>query len=250
MKLVYPLLLRYFLLGKLYWSIEILYAIFPVVGGRQYEADNLLQLEEVGRLIGRIHQIGYQHNFTSRPTIAIDEYLITPRNILANTSLLATDLKPSFLLVLDKLIIEVKKRWSQQYRCLRLQGDCHPGNILWRDGPFIVDFDDARNGPAIQDLWMLLNGERREQRIQLEILLEGYTEYTHFDNEQLSLIEPLRAMRMVHYLSWIVRRWEDPAFPRAFPWMIEYDFWHKQQLLFSEQINVLNEQPLQPGLAY
>lgn len=97
---------------------------------------------------------------------------------------------------------------------------------------------------------MLLNGERREQRIQLEILLEGYTEYTHFDNEQLSLIESLRAMRMVHYLSWIVRRWEDPAFQRAFPWMIEYDFWHKQQLLFSEQITALNEQPLQPGLVY
>ncbi|WGO83451.1 serine/threonine protein kinase [Arsenophonus apicola] len=226
------------------------YAVFPAVGGRQYEADNLLQLEEVGRLIGRIHQIGCQHNFTSRPTIGIDEYLITPRKILANTALLTADLKPSFLLVVDKLIEEVKKRWSQQYHCLRLQGDCHPGNILWRDGPFIVDFDDARNGPAIQDLWMLLNGERREQRIQLEILLEGYTEYAHFDKEQLALIEPLRAMRMVHYLSWIVRRWEDPAFARAFPWMIEYDFWRKQMLLFSEQINALNEQPLQPGLVY
>ncbi|MDR5610349.1 MULTISPECIES: serine/threonine protein kinase [unclassified Arsenophonus] len=227
-----------------------LYAVFPSVGGRQYETDNLLQLEEVGRLIGRIHQIGYQHHFSTRPTIGIDEYLITPRNILANTPLLPGKLKQNFLFVLDELIVEVKKRWSQPHSYLRLQGDCHPGNILWRDGPFIVDFDDARNGPAVQDLWMLLNGERREQRIQLEILLEAYTEYTHFDNEQLALIEPLRAMRMIHYLSWIVRRWEEPAFPRAFPWMIEYDFWRKQQLLFSEQINALNEQPLQPGLIY
>lgn len=108
---------------------------------------------------------------------------------------------------------------------------------MWRDSSFIVDFDDARNGPAIQDLWMFLNGERWEQRIQLEILLEAYTKFTHFDNKQLALIEPLRAMRMVHYLLWIVRCWQDPAFP----WMTEYDFWHKQQLLFSEQSEVLNE---------
>ncbi|KAB1051710.1 serine/threonine protein kinase, partial [Cronobacter sakazakii] len=128
---------------------------------------------------------------------------------------------------------------------LRLHGDCHPGNILWRDGPLFVDLDDARNGPAIQDLWMLLNGDAAEQRMQMETILEAYEEFTTFNIKELELIEPLRAMRQVYYLAWLIRRWEDPAFPRNFPWLAEEDFWRRQTATFNEQIRALNEPPLQ-----
>ncbi|KLN47362.1 serine/threonine protein kinase, partial [Providencia rettgeri] len=142
-------------------------------------------------------------------------------------------------------IAQVKLQWPTTSSTLRLQGDCHPGNILWRDEAWMVDFDDARNGPAIQDLWMLLNGSRQEQIIQLDTLLETYNEFSDFDVKQLKLIEPLRAMRMVHYLGWIIRRWQDPAFPRAFSWLQADDFWQKQSLEFAQQIERLQDAPLQ-----
>jgi Ser/Thr protein kinase RdoA (MazF antagonist) len=126
-----------------------------------------------------------------------------------------------------------------------LHGDCHPGNILWRDGPLFVDLDDARNGPAVQDLWMLLHGERRDQLMQLDVLLEAYGEFAEFDQRELALIEPLRAMRMVYYLAWVARRWQDPAFPKSFPWMAESDFWLSQTAAFNEQVKLLQEPPLQ-----
>lgn len=145
----------------------------------------------------------------------------------------------------DALTSAVIARWQPGYDALRLHGDCHPGNILWRDGPLFVDLDDARNGPAIQDLWMLLNGDVAEQRMQMETILEAYEEFTTFNIKELELIEPLRAMRQVYYLAWLIRRWEDPAFPRNFPWLAEEDFWRRQTATFNEQIRALNEPPLQ-----
>ncbi len=222
-----------------------LFAIFPSIGGRQYETDNLFQLEEVGRLLGRVHQIGKTKLFSFRPEISIDEYLTAPLQTLATSPLVTAKLREPLLDVLNKLTQEVKSQWPTDYSKLRLHGDCHPGNILWRDEAWLVDFDDSRNGPAIQDLWMLLNGDRREQRIQLDTLLEAYNEFCDFDIKELRLIEPLRAMRMVHYLAWIAKRWQDPAFPKAFPWMNESDFWHRQVKEFTQQIVLLQEPPLQ-----
>ncbi|MEB8480677.1 serine/threonine protein kinase [Cronobacter malonaticus] len=222
-----------------------MFAVFPGLGGRQYETDNLDQMEWVGRYLGRIHQTGKQRLFSHRPTIGINEYLLEPRAIYETSTLIPASLKATFLQATDALTSAVIARWQPGYDALRLHGDCHPGNILWRDGPLFVDLDDARNGPAIQDLWMLLNGDTAEQRMQMETILEAYEEFTTFNIKELELIEPLRAMRQVYYLAWLIRRWEDPAFPRNFPWLAEEDFWHRQTATFNEQIRALNEPPLQ-----
>ncbi|MDU6411621.1 MAG: serine/threonine protein kinase [Yersiniaceae bacterium] len=221
------------------------FAVFPSAGGRQYEVDNLDQLEMVGRYLGRIHQIGSQDVFKARPTLGLDEYVIHPRQVLETCTLIPDGQRHAFLAAADNLINAIQQHWHTQWQPLRLHGDCHPGNILWRDGPCFVDLDDARNGPAVQDLWMLLHGDKAEQRIQLDILLEAYEEFSGFDQRELALIEPLRAMRMVHYLAWVARRWEDPAFPRSFPWMTEGSFWERQTAVFREQLNQLQEPPLQ-----
>lgn len=221
------------------------FTLFPSVGGRQYEIDNDDQLEWVGRYMVRIHQVGKQQLFSERPTIGLDEYLYQPRDVLERTPLLPAKLKPAFLAALNSLIVEVEQYWTTDWAPVRLHGDCHPGNILWRDGPLFVDLDDARNGPVVQDLWMLLHGERQEQLIQLDILLEAYGEFADFDTQQLKLIEPLRAMRMVHYLAWVARRWQDPAFPKSFPWMVDESFWLRQTSAFMEQVKLLRAPPLQ-----
>lgn len=221
------------------------FAVFPSMGGRQYEVDNLDQLEWVGRYLGRIHQVGSRHGFAHRPTMGLTEYLTEPRGIFESCSLIPGALKSDFLKSVDALIAAVTPLWPGDVSGLRLHGDCHPGNILWRDGPLFVDLDDARNGPAVQDLWMLLHGDRNEQRIQLETVLEAYEEFHTFNSRDLSLIEPLRAMRLVYYLAWIIRRWGDPAFPVNFPWLLEEDFWRTQTATFNEQVKVLREPPLQ-----
>lgn len=221
------------------------FAVFQSLGGRQYETDNLDQMEWVGRYLGRIHQVGRRALFQHRPSIGINEYLLEPRTLLAASPLVPAALKDAFLSATDALIDAVRVRWGENTETLRLHGDCHPGNILWRDGPLFVDLDDARNGPAVQDVWMLLNGDKAEQRMQLETIIEAYEEFTSFDMSELTLIEPLRAMRMVYYLAWLIRRWEDPAFPRNFPWLEEEDYWRRQTATFHEQVRVLNEPPLQ-----
>ncbi|WIV88183.1 serine/threonine protein kinase [Proteus appendicitidis] len=227
------------------------FAIFPSIGGRAYETDNLFQLEEVGRTLGRIHQIGRKKNYEYRPTVSIAEYLIAPKLEFESSSLIPNNLKPQFIEVIDKLIHDVRPRIEDStWQILRLHGDCHPGNILWRDEVVMVDFDDSRMGPAVQDFWMLLNGSRQEQVIQLDTILESYYEYQDFDLRELSLIEPLRAIRMVHYLAWVLKRWNDPAFPRAFIWFQEQDFWFKQLALFKGQVEQLNEPPLQLSPMY
>ena len=221
------------------------FAVFPSLGGRQYETDNYDHLEWVGRFLGRIHQEGRKKTFLQRPTIGLEEYIAEPLQILNASTLIPSHLKERLLASISQLSATLQTYWHTRWRPLRLHGDCHPGNILWRDGPLFVDLDDARNGPAVQDLWMLVNGDQQEQRIQWDILLEAYSEFCEFDTHELSLIEPLRAMRMVYYLAWIVRRWHDPAFPGSFPWMTEEDFWQRQIAIFIEQERLLQEPPLQ-----
>lgn len=222
------------------------FAVFPSLGGRQYETDNYDQLEAVGRYLGRLHQTGRKAVFQHRPAIGLAEYFDEPRSVLADSPLIPDSLRVALLEVLDRLRPILQQQWNeQQTTSLRLHGDCHPGNILWRDGPFFVDFDDARSGPAVQDLWMLVNGDQTEQLIQWDILLEAYSEFSEFDVNELILIEPLRTLRMVYYLAWVLKRWQDPAFPHAFPWMADEDFWRRQIAVFSEQEKKLH-QPMSP----
>lgn len=221
------------------------YAVFPSLGGRQFEADNLDQMEWVARYLGRLHQTGRKKVFTHRPSIDVNEYLIEPRHVFERSTLIPSGLKAAFLNATDSLIEAVMAHWHTRFDLLRLHGDCHAGNILWRDGPLFVDLDDARNGPAVQDLWMLLNGDKAERRIQLETIVEAYEEFSEFNTDEIALIEPLRAMRMVYYLAWLIRRWDDPAFPKNFPWLTGEDYWHRQTLTFIEQVKVLQEPPLQ-----
>ena len=238
-----PLLLQ----GKtLHQAQGFWFAVFPSLGGRQYETDNYDQLEAVGRYLGRLHQTGRKAVFQHRPTIGLTEYFDEPRIVLSESPLIPEALRTGLLEVLDRLRPVLEQQWNgQPITSLRLHGDCHPGNILWRDGPFFVDFDDARSGPAVQDLWMLINGDQREQRIQWDILLEAYSEFSEFDVNELILIEPLRTLRMVYYLAWVLKRWQDPAFPHAFPWMADEDFWRRQITVFSEQEKNLH-QPMLP----
>lgn len=220
------------------------FALFASVGGRQFEVDNLDQLEGVGRCLGRIHQVGSRQPFQHRPTIGLEEYLYQPRDLLQQSAFIPSHLSANFFAELDQLISKLESQWRPTNTPIRLHGDCHPGNILWRDGPMLVDLDDSRNGVAVQDLWMLLNGERHEQRMQLEVLLEAYQEFHDFNPVELKLIEPLRGLRMVHYMAWLAKRWQDPAFPVAFPWFNDPKYWENQIIAFREQMNALEEPPL------
>lgn len=220
------------------------FALFNSVGGRQFEVDNEEQLEWVGRFLGRIHKVGASQTFRHRPTIGLDEYLYQPRALLLQSQCIPAHLETSFFNDLDLLIARIEQHWQPDYNPIRLHGDCHPGNILWRDGPMFVDLDDARNGPAVQDLWMLLSGERQEKLLQLDIVLEGYQEFCDFNHSQLKLIEPLRGLRMVHYMAWLAKRWQDPAFPLAFPWFNDPKYWESQVLAFKEQLAALEEPAL------
>ena len=220
------------------------FALFHSVGGRQFEVDNNEQLEWVGRFLGRIHKVGAARSFQHRPTISLDEYLYQPKKVLEHADFVPLHLQNAFFSDLDLLIRTIEPLWPAKQQLIRLHGDCHPGNILWRDGPMFVDLDDARNGPAVQDLWMLLNGELADKLVQLDILLEGYQEFCDFNEHELKLIEPLRGLRMVHYMAWLAKRWNDPAFPLAFPWFNDPKYWESQVLAFKEQIAALAEPPL------
>lgn len=222
------------------------FTVFPSVGGRQFENDNLDQLEWMGRFIGRIHRVSQAKTFKQRPDIDTQSYLDEPRQVLENSTLLPSHLKTAFFAILNPVITAASSAYKAT-DVIRLHGDCHPGNILWRDGPTFVDLDDCRMGPAIQDLWMMLSGDRQQQLLQLDTLIEAYEEFQPFNTNQLALIEPLRAMRMVHYMAWLSRRWEDPAFPRAFPWFADDKYWEGQILALKEQLSAMQEAPLKLG---
>lgn len=219
------------------------FALFPSVGGRQFEVDNLDQLEWMGRFIGRIHGVAKSTSFVHRPTINVNDFLVKPLQELLQSPLIPSSLQQPFFAILQQVVDLTLSLYSSKSN-IRLHGDCHPGNILWRDGPTFVDLDDCRGGPAIQDLWMMLSGDRQQQFIQMDTLIEAYQEFCDFDVGQLALIEPLRAMRMVHYMAWLAKRWQDPAFPQAFPWFADGKYWEQQILGLKEQYSALQDVPL------
>lgn len=220
------------------------YTLFPSVGGRQFELDNLEHLEILGRYLGRLHCLSAQQAFEHRPMLDTQRFLFD-----AKTSLLKSDLVPShlhtpFVTILEQVINKAAQKYKVP-KTIRLHGDCHAGNLLWSaDQLMLVDLDDCQQGPAIQDLWMMLNGDRNEKLVQLDTLLMGYEEFMPFDANELALIEPLRAMRMINYMAWLAQRWQDPAFERNFSWFATDKYWEQQILALKEQLASLDEPSL------
>ncbi|MGO2167354.1 serine/threonine protein kinase [Pseudoalteromonas sp.] len=221
-----------------------LFTLFPSVGGRIFEMDNLDQLEMLGRLIGRMHQAAKTKDFSHRPVICCEEFLDKAKVQLQDSNLVSPGLATAFYTILDMVIAKTKAQYYQA-NSMRLHGDCHAGNILWAGNKLMfVDLDDSRQGPAIQDLWMMLSGDRANQLLQLDTLVGAYEEFCDFDHSQLKLIEPLRAMRMIHYMGWLAKRWDDPAFVRSFSWFADDKYWEQQILALKEQLSALQEPPL------
>ena len=223
------------------------FAVYPCHGGRSPELDNPEQLELLGRFIGRIHALGAVKSFVYRPRLDIESFAIKPSRFLLEQGFIPDHLVPAYQSLTDDLVAQLRISFERvgQVRSLRLHGDCHPGNILWGvTGPLIVDFDDARMGPAVQDLWMFLSGDPAQMRIALEHLLEGYQRFADFNPAESQLIEPLRTLRLIHYAGWLASRWEDPAFPLAFPWFNTIRYWEEHVLTLREQAALLAEPPL------
>ncbi len=223
------------------------FALYPRQGGHAPEFDNLDNLLILGRMLGRIHSIGATRPFTHRPTL--DSRSFGHASVaLIRERFIPPDYRPSYEAVTGQLlqVIDGIIEANGPIQFIRSHGDCHAGNILWRDdAPHFVDFDDARMAPAVQDLWMMLSGDRQRRTAQLESLMEGYREFCPFDPRELRLIEPLRALRMLHYSGWIASRWDDPAFTVAFPWFNTVQYWGEQILALREQLAVLEEPALE-----
>ncbi|MBL8337899.1 MAG: serine/threonine protein kinase [Rhodoferax sp.] len=240
------------------------FSVSPRRGGRAPELDDTEVLEWIGRFLARIHAVGARQAFAVRPALDLARFAIEPRE---------------WLLAHDCIPLDVQSRWEQVSQaaidriaqcpligrhapvagadpiaCIRLHGDCHPGNILWTPadapaaagpGPHFVDLDDACSGPAVQDLWMLTSGERAQRIRQLGALVDGYEQFRPFDRRELALIEPLRTLRLLHYSAWLARRWDDPIFPINFPWFGSSDYWKGQVQMLEEQLEAMDEEPLQ-----
>ncbi|MBX2807307.1 MAG: serine/threonine protein kinase [Cellvibrionaceae bacterium] len=223
------------------------FSVYPRRGGHAPELDNNDHLEIIGRLLGRIHALGKLAPFKLRPTIDVASFGTDSRDFLLSNDFLPKELLPAYESVSRDLLERIDNAFdANTYQNIRLHGDCHGGNLLWRnDCAHFVDFDDARNGPAIQDLWMLLSGNYQERCLQISDILAGYTEFCDFDPVELTLIEPLRGLRLLHYCAWLARRWDDPAFPMHFPWFNTERYWADHILSLREQMAVLQEPCLQ-----
>ncbi|MCK9260662.1 MAG: serine/threonine protein kinase [Azoarcus sp.] len=229
------------------------FTLFERLSGRAPELSDPATLEWLGRFIGRIHAVGAIRPFKSRPVLDIASFGEEPRNWLLAHDFIPRDILPAWKTTADQALDGVRRAFDRagKVASLRLHGDCHMGNVLWQQGegggPQFVDFDDARMGPAIQDLWMLLSGERHEQVGQLADILAGYEDFMDFSPRELHLIEALRTLRLIHYSAWLARRWDDPAFTAAFPWFNTQHYWQDRVLELREQIALMDEPPLWPA---
>ena len=224
-------------------------AIYPRRGGRTPELGNDKTLEWIGRFIGRIHAVGATRKFVQREALTPQTFGHEPRAFLLASNFIPADLLPAWKAITEQALAGIDAAFARAgaLRAIRLHGDCHVGNILWTDdGPHFVDLDDARMGPRMQDLWMLLSGDRAAMSRQLHHVLVGYEEFAEFDRRELLLLEALRTLRLIHYSAWIARRWDDPAFPAAFPWFNTQRYWQDRILELREQIALMEEEPLAP----
>ncbi|MES2941148.1 MAG: serine/threonine protein kinase [Pseudomonadota bacterium] len=223
------------------------FSVSPRRGGRAPELDDMNVLEWIGRFLARLHIVGAAKPFRSRPALDIQSFAIEPRDWLMAHNAVPLEVQTEWRKECDAAIAMIEAAFAQAkeagVRNIRLHGDCHPGNILWTPdaGPHFVDLDDARSGPAVQDLWMLLSGERAARQRQLGALVDGYEQLREFDRTELALIEPLRTLRLIHYSAWLARRWDDPTFPINFPWFGTPDYWRGQVLMLQEQQEAMEE---------
>jgi Ser/Thr protein kinase RdoA (MazF antagonist) len=236
------------------------FSVSPRRGGRPPELDDGEVLEWIGRFLARIHTVGARKPFVARPALNVQTFAEEPRQWLLAHDMVPLDVQSAWTRGVDKAIAMIRQHDTlnadagrSDVRVLRLHGDCHPGNILWTPadaapnlgpGPHFVDLDDARTGPAVQDFWMLLSGDRQQRTRQLGALVDGYEQFREFDRAELSLIEPLRTLRLIHYSAWLARRWTDPTFPVNFPWFGSSDYWQGQVQMLEEQLEAMEEPPL------
>ena len=235
--------------GGFYFSVS------PRKGGRQVELDDEEVLLWIGRFLARIHAVGAERPFKYRPTLNVQTFGYEPLNTLAEGHI-ALEVQATWRRVCERALSLVSEHMTSvgtDILNLRLHGDCHPGNVLWTPldaappatpGPHFVDLDDARMGPAVQDLWMLTQGDRANRTYQLSCLIEGYEQFRPFDRRELGLIEPLRTLRLIHYSAWLAQRWNDPIFPVNFPWFGSREYWEDQVQLLQDQIEAMQEPPL------
>lgn len=221
------------------------FSVSPLRGGRTPELDDFDVLEWIGRFLARIHSVGAAQPFVHRPTLDVQSFALEPAQWLQTHQMIPLEVEREWCEAFAAAVALVQEKMASGApgrRLIRLHGDCHPGNILWTPtelpggGPHFVDLDDARMGPAVQDLWMLLSGDRMQRTQQLSALLDGYEQVRDFDRAELKLIEPLRTLRLIHYSAWLARRWQDPIFPVNFPWFGTPDYWRGQVLMLQEQI--------------
>ena len=220
------------------------FSIFPLRGGRWPDLETRDDLNWMGRFIARIHNVGRASSFQHRHDIEIDRMANQSADFLQENNFIPNHLEVAYETLSVDVIKAIQAAFDRcgSYQSLRLHGDCHRSNVLWTDdGPHFVDLDDCCNGPAIQDLWMLLSGERQEMTEQMCDLLEGYEEFANLDMNELNLIEALRSLRMMHYAAWLARRWNDAAFPLAFPWFNTDQYWEQHVLELREQLSRMQE---------
>ena len=227
------------------------FAVYEKRGGRAPELDRDEVLEWIGRFLGRLHVVGGGRRFGERPALDVTTFGEASRAWLLDSPFLPDDLRDAWTAASALALDGARRAWDRagDVHLLRLHGDVHVGNVLWVDsgpgrGPHFVDFDDARTGPAIQDLWMLLSGDRASMEHQLAKVLSGYERFRAFDRRELALVEALRTLRLLHYSAWIAQRWDDPAFPAAFPWFGTTRYWQDRILELREQIGAMEEHAL------
>jgi len=223
------------------------FAVFPRQGGRTPELEQPETLKQLGRVIGRMHAVGASKPFGDRPKITVQNFGFDSLTFLLDNNFIPPEVRTNYQQAAEEVLQFVEQRYEAILpRNIRLHGDCHPGNLLWRDdAPHFVDLDDCRMGPAVQDLWMLLSGTSDEMSSQFRHILDGYETFFEFDLSELALIESLRTLRILHYSAWLARRWDDPAFPQHFPWFNSPRYWEDQMLTLREQVERLQSPNLQ-----
>ncbi len=223
------------------------FAVFPRQGGRAPEFGDAATRTRMGRLIARIHAVGALKPYRHRPALDVESFGVAPIDYLLSQRLIPRDQLDTYRDAAARALEGVRRCYERTgpVIALRLHGDCYAGNVLWTDdGPHFVDFDDSRMGPAVQDLWMLLSGDRPAMTRQLSELVAGYRSFFDFDVRELHLIEALRTLRMVHYTAWLAQRWDDPAFPAAFPWFNTERYWQERVIELQQQVARMAEPPL------
>ncbi|WP_297791726.1 serine/threonine protein kinase [uncultured Marinobacter sp.] len=230
---------------------EFHFAVFPQRGGQAPDTSVTDTLYRLGQWLGQLHNVGASKPFQHRPAFNILDGITSKNQLLTDGDWIPADLRPAWDSLIPDLYDACARRIDDagEVESLRLHGDCHAGNILCREEQMLfVDLDDCRTGPAIQDLWLLLNGDDTERGQQFGELLEGYEMFRDFNRRERHLIEPLRCYRQIAHAAWLAKRWDDPAFPRFFPWFTQPRYWSDQVLAMREQLAALQAPPINiPG---